>query len=118
MNSQLFFTTKSKNKYLFDYNKNTCLLVPPWQEFIKDGKISGEFMAKDQKEIEYYHKKYSFLKQHGWYKDFDFKENIAKEIAPDDIKNLSRFIFQCDAENYKSYNHVITNEAVFNVYSI
>ena len=129
MDSTLFFSTLNKATYLYDTQQSWLLHIHPiirtvWLHSNKDTNLNLDEiiqiqypdLAKD--EISYYLKKYEFLKENGFFEEFDPDDMIAGEISSEiverQIANIDNLLFQvtgsCNLKcEYCCYGYLYTD---------
>lgn len=115
MESTVFYKTRSGNRYLYDNNTSTFMQSHALFDYFyrneKTGSINlirehsletasdiTEINNYSQEEIEYYHKKYMFLKHHGYFEIIIKRQRTIKDIEPIMIGHLLANIKQITFE--------------------
>lgn len=104
MDSTIFFrTSKNKNNYIYDFNNKLFLLVHPIFNLLLDKK-KNSILEKTHVDFLYYKKKYDYLKNKGWFRNYDFQKNISYLLTSNDIEKSVQEVNQLTIEVTESCN--------------
>lgn len=83
MKSTIAFKSKHNNHYLYDFNYSLVLLLHPFlYAVMEEGANSAETNIAAKA---YYRKKYLFLKNNGWFREYPFVKKVSRLLTEQDV---------------------------------